>query len=93
MPNRRDVMAEQLHALADDLEALWRAATRDPKQEARRERAWMILSGALSAAATMGARQIVSRVWPILTGESAPSGPRPPKQAQSEERPRESTAA
>jgi hypothetical protein len=94
MPKRRDVMAEQLSALADDLEALWRAATRDPKAEARRERAWTILSGALAAASTMAARKLLARLWPILTGEAPPAGAGPPKQPQqSHERPREPTAA
>ena len=92
MPKRRDVVAEQLKALADDLEALWRAATRDPKAEARRERAWTILSGALAAASTMAARKVVARLWPILTGETPPSGAGPPKKQQTEERPREPTA-
>jgi hypothetical protein len=73
MPKRRDVMAEELTTLADDLERLWRAATRDPKKEARRERTWMILSGVLSAASTMAARQIAARLWPILTGETPPT--------------------
>jgi len=93
MPKRRDVISDQLQALADDLESLWRAATRDPKAEARRERAWTILAGVLSAASTMAARQLAGRIWPILTGETPPTGgaqkqpPRP--QQQTEERPRE----
>jgi hypothetical protein len=92
MAKRRNVVAEQLSALADDLEGLWRAATRDPKSEARRERAWTILSGVLSAASTMAARKVAARVWPILTGEAPPSGTARPKQPQPEERPREPTA-
>ena len=85
-------MAEQLSALADDLEALWRAATRDPKAEARRQRAWTIFSGALAAASTMAARKAVARLWPILTGETPPTGAGQPKQPKQEERPREPTA-
>jgi hypothetical protein len=73
MAKRRDVIADQLHELADDLEGLWRAATHDPKKEARRERAWMIVSGVLSAASTMAARRIATKIWPILTGEEAPT--------------------
>ncbi len=92
MPKRRDVVTNQLGSLADDLEALWRAATRDPKAEARRERAWTILSGILGAASTMAARKVVARVWPILTGEAPPTGAGQPKQPQREERPREPTA-
>ncbi|HEX6490162.1 MAG TPA: hypothetical protein VF002_02165 [Gaiellaceae bacterium] len=73
MPNRRDVVAEQLRTLADDLESLWRAATRDPKQEARRRRAWLLVSGALTAGATMASRKALEKLWPILTGEASPA--------------------
>jgi hypothetical protein len=45
MSKRTDLVAEQLHKLAADLEGLWIAATHDPKKEARRERAWAIFSG------------------------------------------------
>jgi hypothetical protein len=74
MPKRRQLVAEQLRTLADDLESLWRAATHDPKQEARRRRAWLILSGALTAGATIASRQALAKLWPILTGESPPTG-------------------
>jgi hypothetical protein len=74
MPKRRELVAEQLRTLADDLESLWRAATHDPKQEARRRRAWLILSGALTAGATIASRQAVAKLWPILTGETPPTG-------------------
>jgi hypothetical protein len=96
MPKRRDVISDQLQALADDLESLWRAATKDPKAEARRERAWTILAGVLSAASTMAARQLASRIWPILTGETPPTGGAGPKQqpqpSRAEERERETAA-
>ncbi len=95
MPNRRDVVAEQLRALADDLENLWHAATRDPKKEARRERAWAIFSGALGVASTVAARKIVVKIWPILTGERPPSpgggaAPPPPPNDESARPPDES---
>jgi hypothetical protein len=77
MPNRRDVVVEQLQALADDLEQLWKAATRDPAAERRKERAWMLLSGALGAVATIASRRAVTKLWPILTGEPAPGRPTP----------------
>ena len=73
MPNRRDVIAEELTTLADDLERLWRAVTHDPKKEARRERTWTIVSGVLSAASTFAARKIAAKIWPILTGELPPT--------------------
>ena len=91
MANRRDLVAEQLRELADDLESLWRAATRDPKKEARRERAWTVLSGVVAAASTIASRQLLAKLWPILTGERPPTAaPLPPQ--KTEERPREPTA-
>jgi hypothetical protein len=72
MQNRRELVAEQLHALADDLEQLWKAATRDPAAERRKQRAWVLLTGAFGALATMAARQAFARLWPILTGEPTP---------------------
>ena len=72
MPNRRDVVAEQLDELRTDLAALWVALTRDPKAEARKERAWTIFAGALGAVAAMGARKAATRVWSVLTGEVPP---------------------
>ena len=82
MSKRTDLVAEQLHNLAADLEGLWIAATHDPKKEARRERVWAVFSGALAAAATVAARRAVSKVWPILTGEEPPVAPRPARPAQ-----------
>ena len=72
MPNRRDLVVEQLQALADDLEELWKAATRDPAAERRKERAWVLLTGALGALATIVSRRAVAKLWPILTGEPPP---------------------
>jgi len=72
MPNRRELVAEQFHALADDLEQLWKAATRDPVAERRKQRAWLLLTGALGAVATMASRQAFAKLWPILTGEPTP---------------------
>jgi hypothetical protein len=74
MPKRRDLVAEQVRTLADDIENLWRAATHDPKKEARRERAWTVVSGVLAAASTMASRKLLAKLWPILTGENPPSG-------------------
>lgn len=70
---RREVVGEQLDDLRTDLEALWVALTRDPKREARKERAWTIFAGALGAVAALGARQVATRVWAVLTGEPPPS--------------------
>lgn len=81
MANRRDLVVEQLRALADDLEELWKAATRDPAVEQRKRRGWVLLTGALGAVATMASRKALAKLWPILTGEpppgtKAPASPR-----------------
>jgi hypothetical protein len=81
MPKRREAIADELSTLADDLERLWRAATHDPKKEARRVRTWMMVSGVLSAASTMAARRMAAKLWPILTGETPPA-PRAQTQQQ-----------
>lgn len=70
---RREVVSEQLRTLADDLDQLWKAVTRDPAAERRKQRAWILLTGALGAASTMASRKVMTKVWPILTGEPAPS--------------------
>ena len=88
MANRRDLVVQQLHALADDLEELWRAATRDPAAERRKQRAWFLLTGALGAASTMASRKAVAKLWPILTGEAPPGrAPAPPPAAEPEPEP------
>jgi hypothetical protein len=74
---RRALVVEQLHTLADDLEELWKAATRDPAAERRKQRGWIMLSGAIGAASTMASRKALTKLWPILTGEPPPV-PRPP---------------
>ncbi|HSD80853.1 MAG TPA: DUF4235 domain-containing protein [Solirubrobacteraceae bacterium] len=73
MPSRRDVVVEQLDELRTDLDALWVALTKDPKKEARKERAWSLLAGILGAAAGMGARRVATQVWNVLTGETPPA--------------------
>jgi hypothetical protein len=72
MPNRREVVVEQLEELRTDLDALWVALTHDPKKEARKERAWTILAGILGAVAAIGARKVATQAWGILTGEPPP---------------------
>jgi hypothetical protein len=72
MPSRRDVVVEQLDDLRTDLEALWVALTHDPKKEARKARAWTIFAGAAGAVAAIGARQVATRLWGVLTGETPP---------------------
>jgi hypothetical protein len=88
MAKRKDIVSEQLQQLADDLEELWRAATRDPKVEKRKERGWTILAGVLGAASTMASRRLVTKLWTILTDEQPPTArpAQPAPKAQSHER-------
>ena len=88
MANRRDLVVEQLRALADDLEELWKAATRDPAAEQRKQRGWVLLTGALGAVATMASRKALAKLWPILTGEPPPV-PKSPGAARERDRERE----
>jgi hypothetical protein len=73
MARRRDVVAEELRQLADDLEELWKALTRDPKAEQRKQRAWTVIAGIAGTAATMATRRALAKLWPILTGEQPPA--------------------
>jgi hypothetical protein len=77
MANRKDAVMQQLNQLAGDLQELWKAATRDPAAEQRKQRAWTILSGVVGAAAAMGMRRTVAKYWPILTGEQPPTAKTP----------------
>jgi hypothetical protein len=86
MAKRRELVVEQLHALADDLEELWKAATRDPAAERRKQRAWVLLTGALGAVSTIATRKVLAKAWPILTGEPppGPTGPQTPSASERE---------
>ena len=77
MPSRSEVVSEQLAALQQNLNDLWVALSTDPKKQARKERAWTILAGALTVGATMLARRGTAKLWDILTGEPPPVGPAP----------------
>lgn len=73
MPTKNEVVAEQLAEIRQDLRNLWTALRHDPKKQARKERAWSLLSGALAAATTIAARQIATKLWTRLTGEPPPA--------------------
>ena len=62
MPNRREVVTDQLEELRTDLDALWVALTHDPKKEARKERAWTIFAGIFGAIAAIGDEDIACPV-------------------------------
>jgi hypothetical protein len=74
MPSRKDVVLEQLSELQQNLNELWVALSTDPKKQARKERAWTMLAGALTVGATMLARRGTAKLWGILTGEPPPVG-------------------
>ena len=98
--NRRDAVAEDLRALADDLKSLYESATTDPKERQWKERRWSALEGMLGVLTTLVARRLVVKLWGVLTGEEVPKRPptqkrtRPPEQptATTSEAPAERTA-
>jgi hypothetical protein len=81
MPSRSDVLLSNLEELQQDLHDLWRALTRDPAKEARKERAWTILAGVFTAVGAIAARKAAAKAWGILTGEAAPVAKQPPAPA------------
>jgi hypothetical protein len=80
MPTRNELVLEQLNELRQDLRDLWLAVAVDPKKQARKERAWTMLSGAIGALASMAARRAATKAWGVLTGESPPLARQAPTQ-------------
>jgi hypothetical protein len=73
MPNKSDVVAEELRELAQDLKNVLVAVTSDPKEQARKERRWRLLYGVLSAGGALAARRVAAKAWGVLTGEQPPA--------------------
>jgi hypothetical protein len=73
--DRREAIAEDLRALADDLKNLLDSATTDPKARRWKERRWSALEGAIGVLTTLVARRAAVKLWGILTGEEAPKRP------------------
>jgi hypothetical protein len=82
VPSRNDLLLAKLEELQQNLRDLVRTLTRDPAKEARKERAWMIMSGAFTAVAAIVARRAAAKIWGILTGEAAPNAKQPPAPAR-----------
>jgi hypothetical protein len=70
---RRDAVADDLRALADDLKSLFESATLDPKERRRKELRWRVLSAALGVLTTVAARRAATKLWAVLTGEAPPT--------------------
>jgi hypothetical protein len=73
--DRRDAVAEDLRALADDLKRLYESATTDPKELKWRDRRWRILEGGIGVVMTLALRRLLIKLWGVLTGEEAPKRP------------------
>jgi hypothetical protein len=69
---KREAIAENLRAVAEDLKSLVETATTDPKERQRKERYWSVLYGAFGLVSTLVARKAATKIWGILTGETAP---------------------
>ena len=96
MADRRETLQEELATLASDLKSLLETLTKDPKEQARRERRWNLLLGVTGAVFTLAARRLAAKAWGILTGEApptrgaqAPAPNRPAPEAQPEPAERE----
>ena len=96
MADRRETLQEELATLASDLKSLLETLTKDPKEQARRERRWNLLLGVTGAVFTLAARRLAAKAWGILTGEApptkgaqAPPPKRPAPEAQPEPAERE----
>jgi hypothetical protein len=89
--NRRDAVAEDLRALADNLKSLYESATTDPKKRQWKERRWSALEGTLGVLTTLVARRVVVKLWGVLTGEEAPKRPPTQKRTTRTEHPTETT--
>ena len=72
MPTKNEVVAKQLGEIRRDVHKLWVALRTDPKEQARKERMWSLLTAGLAAAAAMGARQAASKLWMRATGDIPP---------------------
>ena len=72
MTNRRDAIAEDLRALAEDFRSLLDSATTDPKERRRMELRWRLLYSARGAVTELAARRAATKAWTVLTGESPP---------------------
>ena len=72
MRKKREVAIDELSNLTGDLRSLVSSLTNDPQEQARKERNWRILYGALSAASALVARRLATKSWGILTGERPP---------------------
>jgi hypothetical protein len=81
MANKRNVVAEELRSLAQDLKERLAALTTDPKEQAKKQRRWRILYGLSTAIFTLAARRLAARAWAILTGEQPPTARRAEPQA------------
>jgi hypothetical protein len=73
--DRRDAVAEDLRALADNLKSLYESVTTDPKERRRKELQWAALQATFGVATTLVARKFVLKAWGVLTGEQAPQRP------------------
>ena len=77
MADKNEAIANQLGELKQDLHDLLVTLTGDPKEQQRRERRWTVLYGALSAGATLAARQVAAKAYMRLTGEEPPTKAQP----------------
>ena len=86
--DRRQAIAEDLRALADDLKTLVQTATTDPKERKKKERRWGVLYSGVGIVTSIVARRLAVKAWGILTGETAPKTGGPPASSSKPEQER-----
>lgn len=73
MPKPEEKVRNAVARVGEEIvEKAWTVG-RDPATEKRKRIAWGVLQGALGAAATLGSRRLVAKLWGILTGEQPPT--------------------
>lgn len=73
MPTTEESIRNALARVGQEIEQLAWSVGRDAKTEKRKRIMWGALQGALGAAATIGARRGVAKLWGVLTGERPPT--------------------
>jgi hypothetical protein len=73
IPTKTEAVREELTQLKDDIKSLGVVIAEDPKERARKERAWKLLYAGLAAGFTLLSRRLAARLWWVLTGRTPPA--------------------
>lgn len=73
MRTKIESVREELAQLRGDVKSLAVVVREDPKERARKERAWKLLYAGLGAGFTIASRRLTERLWWVLTGRKPPT--------------------